>query len=69
MSTKKVIEFRVKDGGDFTLQAKEGFVGTNCREETRNLELVLNGEAVSTKNTSAYYDGDGGDININLDRN
>lgn len=69
MSVKQVIEFKVKNNGEYTMEAKEGFKGTSCREQTRNLEIVLAGEAVDSKNTSAYYDGDDGDININLDRN
>ena len=49
------------------VQAKEGFAGESCREKTKQLELMLGGEAVSTENTSAYYDSDGdNDINLNL---
>lgn len=64
---KQVIEIRIKPDGAYTLQAKEGFAGESCREKTRNLELMLGGEAVDTVNTSAYYeDGGDGDINLNL---
>ena len=64
---KQVIEIRIKKDGSYTLQAKEGFAGESCREKTKQLELMLGGEAVSTENTSAYYDNDGDNaINLNL---
>ena len=64
---KQVIEIRIKKDGAYTLQAKEGFTGESCREKTRNLELMLGGEAVDTVNTPAYYEDDGdNDINLNL---
>lgn len=65
---KQVIEIRIKKDGAYTLQAKEGFAGESCREKTRNLELMLGGEAVDTINTPAYYE-DGGDNDINLNLN
>lgn len=65
---KQVIEIRIKKDGSYTLQAKEGFAGESCREKTRNLELMLGGEAVATENTPAYYE-DGGDNDINLNLN
>lgn len=64
---KQVIEIRIKKDGAYTLEAKEGFAGESCREKTRNLELMLGGEAVSSENTAAFYEDDGdNDINLNL---
>lgn len=64
---KQVIEIRIKKDGAYTLEAKEGFAGESCREKTRNLELMLGGEAVASENTAAYYEDDGdNDINLNL---
>lgn len=64
---KQVIEIRIKKDGSYTLEAKEGFAGESCREKTKQLELMLGGEAVSSENTSAYYDYDGSDdMNLNL---
>jgi len=65
---KQVVEIRIKKDGNYTLTALEGFSGESCREKTRNLELMLGGEAVDTVNTSAYYE-DGGDNDINLNLN
>lgn len=64
---KQLIEIIVEKDGSFSVQAKEGFSGESCRNQTRQLEMVLGGEATSTTNTKDYYD-DGGDVNINLSR-
>lgn len=65
---KQVIEITVKKDGSYTLEAKEGFAGQSCREQTKHLELMLGGESTNTENTAAYYDesGDNG-ISLNLD--
>lgn len=61
---KQVVEITIKKDGSFTFLAKEGFSGENCRNQTKQLEMVLGGEAVSSTNTKDYYDG--GDMNSNL---
>lgn len=68
MGNKQVVEITVKKDGSFTFEAKEGFQGANCREQTKDLELVLGGQLTSSKNTKAYFDGEGGaaDVNLNL---
>ena len=68
MNNKQVVEITVKKDGSFTFEAKEGFQGANCREQTKDLELVLGGQLTSAKNTKAYFDGEGGaaDVNLNL---
>lgn len=64
---KQVVKITVKKDGSYSLEAMEGFAGQSCREKTKDLELVLGGEAVSTENKSTYYDNDGdNDINLNL---
>lgn len=63
---KQIVEITVKKDGSFTFKAKEGFKGANCRNQTKNLELVLGGEAVDTENTKDFYDGGAMDRNINL---
>ena len=62
---KQVGEITVKKDGTFTFEAKEGFKGSSCRNQTKNLEMVLGGEAVSTENTKDFYDG--GAMNTNID--
>lgn len=66
MGKKQVVEITVKKDGSFTFEAKEGFQGANCREQTRDLELVLGGELQSSKNTKAFFEGDGGDVSAEL---
>ena len=63
---KQVVEIVVKKDGSFTFEAKEGFQGANCREQTKELELVLGGEQVKTENTKDYYKDDPMNSNINL---
>lgn len=65
MAVKQVIEFTVKPNGEYSMLAKEGFAGTSCREQTKTIEMALNGEATSTENTKDFYDG-GMPINVNL---
>jgi hypothetical protein len=66
MEDKQVVEITVKKDGSYTFKALEGFSGESCRNQTKQLEMVLGGEAISTQNTKDYYDGNGGDVNINL---
>lgn len=64
---KQVVKITIKKDGSYNLEALEGFSGQSCREKTRDLELVLGGEAVATENKSTYYDGDGaGEMDLNL---
>lgn len=64
---KQVIEIRIKKDGTTSLEAKEGIVGQNCREKTRQLEIMLGGEVADTQNTKAYYEDDGDNLNsLNL---
>jgi hypothetical protein len=63
---KQTIQIRIKKDGSYTLEAKEGFAGQSCREKTKHLELMLGGEAVDTENTTAFYDNDDDDMNLNL---
>lgn len=54
MLTKKV-EIRIDKKGNFTFQAKEGFQGTSCIEETKDLEIALGGTSVSVEKTDDYF--------------
>lgn len=66
MKQKQVVEITVKKDGSFTFQAKEGFSGQSCRDQTKNLELVLGGQLEKTENTKDYYSGGRGDASVNL---
>lgn len=64
---KQVVEIRIKADGSYVLEALEGFGGESCREKTKQLELMLGGEATKTENTSAFYDEDGdNDVSLSL---
>lgn len=64
---KQLVEITVKKDGSFTFEAKEGFAGESCRNQTKNLEMVLGGEVEKTENTKDFYDG--GDMNTSLNLN
>lgn len=64
--TKKTIEIRIDEKGNFGLEAKEGFSGTSCMEQTKELEVVLGGTEVADGKKDSYYDGDDSPISINL---
>lgn len=66
MDEKQVIEITVSKDGTYTFNAVEGFSGESCRNQTKQLEMVLGGEAVSSKNTKDYYGDDGQNTEINL---
>lgn len=63
---KQVVEITIKQDGSFTFEAKEGFKGESCRNQTKSLELVLGGQVESTQNTKDYYDGGSMNANLNL---
>jgi hypothetical protein len=65
--TKKSIQIKVDKAGGFVLEAKEGFAGTSCLEQTKTLELVLGGTESDSGKKDSYYDGDSNPISINLD--
>lgn len=62
---KQLVEITIKKDGSFSFEAKEGFQGESCKNQTKQLEMVLGGETTGTTKTKDYYDG-GGDVNINL---
>lgn len=64
---REVVKITIKKDGSFSLEAMEGIKGQNCREKTKNLELILGGEAVSSETKSTYYEDDGDNgISLNL---
>lgn len=63
---KQLVEITIKKDGSYTFEAKEGFAGEGCRNQTKQLEMVLGGTAEGTKNTKDYFDGGEGNTNLNL---
>lgn len=61
---KQLVEITIKKDGSYTFEAKEGFAGESCRNQTKQLEMVLGGTAEGSKNTKDYFEG--GDISTNL---
>lgn len=64
--TKKTVEIKIDKKGNFVLEAKEGFAGTSCTEQTKQLEIVLGGTAVDSGKTNAYFDDDFSPVSIEL---
>lgn len=57
MDTRK-IRITIDNKGAYKFEAMEGFSGTSCVSETKNIELVLGGKAVAQGKKDSYYDGD-----------
>ena len=66
---KEVVEIRIDEKGNFSFRAKDGFSGSSCIEKTKQLELILGGNAVSQSKTSDYYKPDDSNpLKINIDK-
>jgi hypothetical protein len=61
MDEKRSIKVVIDKQGAFTVQAMEGYAGQSCVEKTKNVELLLGGDAteVAAGKTDKYYEGDG----------
>lgn len=62
---KKLVEIRVAKDGSYKMEAKEGFAGVSCQEQTKDLELVLGGTETGSGKTDDYYKDDS-PIGINI---
>lgn len=56
---QKRIRITIDTKGGYGLEALEGFAGTSCVEQTRELEVAIGGMAVDEGKTDAFYDSDG----------
>ena len=65
---KQQVKITVKKNGEFVVEPIKGFSGSSCIEKTKDLELVLGGEKVSTEKKPEFYDGSTPDLGINLSR-
>lgn len=58
MSGQKKVRVVIDKKGGFTLEALEGFSGSSCVEQTKEIEISLGGIEESSGVTDAYYNGD-----------
>jgi hypothetical protein len=52
---EKRIQFVIDPKGNFQIKTLEGFAGTSCTEQTKNLEVAIGGVSVADGKTDAYY--------------
>ena len=64
---QKRIRVTVDKKGNFTLEAKDGFAGESCVQETQELEVAIGGTAVDEGKTDDYWRGDDDPIRISID--
>lgn len=63
---KRTVKFRVEKDGAYSLEAMEGFSGMSCVEKTKDIELVLGGQEISSGKKDTYYDSDPNPDFINI---
>lgn len=63
---RQMVEITIEKDGSYSFQAKEGFTGVSCREQTKTLEMAIGGDISGSENTKDYYDNGGMNIDINL---
>lgn len=67
-ANQRRIEIVIDNKGNYAIEAKEGFSGASCIEQTRNLELAIGGAVVDEGKTDAYYNPDGDNpVSLSLD--
>ncbi len=64
---EKKIKITIDTKGGYILEAKEGFAGTSCAEQTRCIELSLGGQEVGEGKTEDYYKPDDDSVSIKFD--
>ncbi|WP_165797688.1 DUF2997 domain-containing protein [Heyndrickxia sporothermodurans] len=52
------IQITIDPKGNYGIEAKEGFSGASCVEQTRELEIAIGGMVVDEGKTSDYYNPD-----------
>ena len=52
---QKRIQVVIDKQGNWTLKTLEGFAGTSCTDQTRNLEVAIGGAVAAEGKTDAYY--------------
>ena len=58
MTNQKRVKVTIDKKGNYTIEALEGFSGTSCVEQTKNLEVAIGGMSVEEGKTDAYYNPD-----------
>lgn len=52
---QKRIQFTIDPKGNWVMKTLEGFSGSSCTEQTRNLEVAIGGVVAAEGKTDAYY--------------
>lgn len=61
------VRITIDGKGNYSIEALEGFSGTSCVEQTRELEVAIGGMVVDEGKTDAYYNPeDDNPVNLNL---
>ncbi len=64
--TKRNIQIKIDNKGNYALEAGEGFSGESCIEKTKDIELILGGTEVDGGKKDSYFDGDDNDLSLSL---
>ena len=56
MLQQRRIKIVVDPKGNYTMEAMDGFIGSQCSEKLQELELVLGGTLTEEKKKAEYYD-------------
>ena len=61
------VRITIDNKGNYGIEALEGFSGTSCVEQTRELEIAIGGAVVDEGKTDAYYNPeDDNPVSLNL---
>lgn len=63
---KKVVKITIDKQGGYRMEALEGFAGTSCAEQTKNLELILGGTETGEGKTDDYFKPDDSPVSIDI---
>lgn len=63
---KKVVKITIDKTGGYKMEAVEGFAGTSCTEQTKNLELILGGVETGEGKTDDYFKPDDSPVTIDI---
>lgn len=61
---KRLVKITVSKNGEYKMEALEGFVGQDCINKTKDIELVLGGQETGAGKTDKYFEDDGDNPNF-----
>ena len=64
---QKRVRITIGNQGEYEIKALEGFSGSSCVEQTRNIEIAIGGSEIDEGKTEDYYRPDGDNpVQLNL---